>query len=286
MNKKLIIILGVLGSSFSAIFVRFAHAPAIVMAFFRMCIAAVIMLPIVLVKNRQELFSLAKKDLLLSMLSGVFLGLHFTTYFLSLDYTSIASSTTLACTEVFFVAFSLVFFFKETVSKQAWLGIIVAFAGSVIIALSDLGSGKDMFKGDLIALLAGLLMAFYTIIGKVVRKNVTTNTYTFIVYTMAAITVACAAAVTKTELFAVNGRILLCAAGTAIVCTLLGHSIFSWGLKYVQASYVSNAKMLSPVYATIFGVILFREIPDILGIVGCITVIAGVIIYSNNLKTN
>ena len=286
MNKKLIIVLGVLGSSFSAIFVRYANAPAIVMAFFRMGIAAVIMLPIVLIKNRQELFSLSKKELLLSMLSGVFLGLHFIAYFLSLDYTSIASSTTLACTEVFFVAFALVFYFKETVSKQAWLGIIVAFSGSVIIALSDLGSGKDMFRGDLIALFAALLMAVYTVIGKVVRKNVTTNTYTFIVYGMAAVTVACAALVTKTELFAVNGRILLCAAGTAIVCTLLGHSIFSWGLKYVQASYVSNAKMLSPVYATVFGIILFGEIPGILGVLGCLTVIAGVVIYSNNLKTN
>lgn len=283
-NKKLIIILGVLSASFSAIFARYADAPSTVLAFYRLCITELFLLPFVLKKNRQELFSLSKKDLFLSLLSGVFFGLHLTTFFLSLNYTSIASSTTLASTEVFFVAFALVFCFKETVSKQSWLGIIVAFSGSVVIALSDLGTGKDMFKGDLIALLAGFLMSLYTIIGKVVRRRVTTNTYTFVVYAAAALTVACESAFISTPLLPVSGRTLLCACGLAVFCTLLGHSVYSWGLKYVQASYVANAKMLSPVFAAVLGVFFFREIPGLVEIIGCLTVIFGVIIYSNNLK--
>lgn len=225
-----------------------------------------------------------KKNLLLSLLSGVILGVHFIVYFTAVKYTSISSCTTFATMEAFFVAFALVFIFKEKVSTKSWLGIVVTFIGACLIAAADFNSGSNRIKGDALAVLACVLVSSYTVIGRYVRKSgVSTNTYTCIVYVAAMITVALSALVTCEQIYPVSGRTLLCSLGLTVFCTLLGHSVFSWGLKYVQASYISNAKMMSPAFATVWGVLFFHEVPGVLSVIGIITVIAGVLYYSNNL---
>ena len=148
--KKLVIILGVLGVSFSAVFVRITDAPSLVLTFYRSLFAAIFLAPALFVKFRPELKKLTKKDVLLCVISGCFLGLHFSAYFESLRFTSIASSVVLVDTEVFFVAFAMLFFFREKISRQGWIGIFLAFAGSVVVAMADAGIGSDILKGDMI----------------------------------------------------------------------------------------------------------------------------------------
>lgn len=285
MNKKFIVILGVLFSSTSAIFGKFSDAAPAVLVFYRMIMVVLISVPMTLAKNRDELLSIRGKPLILSILSGVFFGLHLIFYFESFKYTSISSSTTLTTMEAFFVAFALVFIFKEKVSAKSWIGIVVTFVGTCVIAGADFGGGSYRIKGDLLALLACLLMSVYTLIGRYVRKSgVSTNTYTCILYVSAAVTVGLFAVLTGEPLSEISGRSLLCALALTVFCTFLGHSIFSWGLKFVQASYISNAKMLNPVFGTVWGLLFFGEKPTVISLIGMTAVIAGVLIYSNNLE--
>ena len=66
----------------------------------------------------------------------------------------------------------------------------------------------------------------------------------------------------------------------AIFSTILGHSIFSWCLKYFSPAFVSASKLCEPVVAAVFAGFLFREIPAPLQIVGCILILGGVLYYS------
>ena len=50
--KKLVIILGVLGVSFSAVFVRITDAPSLVLTFYRSLFAAIFLAPALFVKFR------------------------------------------------------------------------------------------------------------------------------------------------------------------------------------------------------------------------------------------
>ena len=65
----------------------------------------------------------------------------------------------------------------------------------------------------------------------------------------------------------------------AVFCTLLGHSVFSWGLKYLPASFVSTAKLLEPVFASVWGLLLFRERPTLPVLAGGAVVILGIVLY-------
>ena len=90
-NPYLILAVGVISVSTSAIFVKVSSASAGVIAFYRLLFTVLLMLPIFIVKYVEELKLISKKDWFFSILSGVFLAFHFILWFESLNYTSVAS---------------------------------------------------------------------------------------------------------------------------------------------------------------------------------------------------
>ena len=105
-HPMIMIVIGIIGISLSAIFVRYSQAPSAVTAAYRLMWTVLLMSPVVWAKGgtRRELLTTDKKTVLLCVVSGVFLALHFVFWFESLKHTSVASSTTIVCTEVIWVA--------------------------------------------------------------------------------------------------------------------------------------------------------------------------------------
>ena len=117
-------------------------------------------------------------------------------------------------------------------------------------------------------------------IGTVCRKNISTTVYTFLVYCSAALTVLVIALFGGLPLTGYGAENVLTAFGMAVFCTLLGHSVFSWGLKYLPPAFISTAKLLEPVFASVWGLALFGERPGLLTLLGGAVIIAGVALYS------
>ena len=278
--KRLAVLLGVAGVSLSAVLVRWSTAPSLILVLYRVGMAAALLAPYTLLRHREELRTLAQREVLLCLASGAFLGLHFAAYFESLRWTSIASSVVLVDTEVLFVALGTVLVLRQRLSGRAWLAVALAFGGSVVIAMADTAVGPDAVRGDIIALSGALCMAVYTMIGAVCRKNISTTVYTFLVYCSAALTVLVIALFGGLPLTGYGAENVLTALGMAVFCTLLGHSVFSWGLKYLSPAFISTAKLLEPVFASVWGLALFGERPGLLTRLGGAVIIAGVALYS------
>ena len=278
--KKLIIILGTISISMSAIFGRLSTAPSVILVFYRMLFAVLLLLPVVLTKCKYELKALQKKDVLRCACSGLFLGMHFTLYFQSLKFTSIAAAVVLVNMEVFFVALVVMFVWREKMPAKALAGIVIAFLGTVIIAIGDMGGGTNVFLGDVFAFIGSLCVAIYTMIGKKCRERLSTSVYTCFVYGFAALTVAIAAIATGTSFVGHDPMNLAYAFGMTIFCTFLGHSVYSWGLKYLSAAYITTIKLLEPLFAAILGFFFFAEVPGMLVVIGGIVIIAGILWYS------
>ena len=137
------IVLGILGISMSSILVKYSAAPSAVTAAFRLLWTVLLLTPLALGKRefRRELKMLKAKSVVLSCLSGIFLAVHFALWFESLQHTSVASSTTIVCTEVIWVSLGFWLFLKGNLSGKAIAAIAVALAGSVLVAWADSGSG-------------------------------------------------------------------------------------------------------------------------------------------------
>ena len=114
------VLIGILGISMSSIFVKYSQAPSVVTAAWRLLWTVALTTPAVLRKEiRREIAAMGKKMLLLSGLSGLFLAIHFATWFESLAHTSVASSTTIVCTEVIWVCLGFRLFLGGKISRKA-----------------------------------------------------------------------------------------------------------------------------------------------------------------------
>ena len=66
----------------------------------------------------------------------------------------------------------------------------------------------------------------------------------------------------------------------AVFSTILGHSIFSWCLKYFSPAFVSASKLCEPVVAAVLAGFLFGEVPGWLQLTGGVLILGGVVWYS------
>ena len=282
-DPRAVLLLGVLGASFSSIFVRWSAAPSLVTATGRLGWTVALLLPVVLLRHRRELLSSTPRDLLFCALSGICLALHFSTWFESLKWTSIASSTVLVSTEVIFSALGFALFLQGRIPRLGAAAIAVAFGGSAVLALSDAG-GAGALRGDLLAVLAAAAVAAYTLIGQVQRARQSTTVYTFLTYTACLLALLATDLATGTPVLGWGAREAGIGLLLALFCTLLGHSLFSWSLKWLSPAYVSAAKLCEPVFASVLGLLLFGEGISPLQALGSAAVLAGVLLYTRAEK--
>lgn len=281
-HPLIMIVIGIAGISLSAIFVKYSQAPSVVTAFYRLIWTVALMSPVVLGKRecRKELFATSRRTVALCAASGIFLGLHFTAWFESLNQTSVASSTAIVCTEVIWVALGYCLFMKGRVSLAAAGSILVTVGGSVLIALSDYSAGGNHLYGDFLALAAAVFCSVYTLIGRQARGYMSTAIYTYIVYAFCALALGLATAALGLPFTGYGLQSVVVGLLLAVCSTLLGHSIFSWCLKFLSPSFVSASKLCEPAVAAVFALFLFGEIPSPLQIAGGAVTISGVLLYS------
>jgi len=276
------IVIGVLGISLSSILVRYSTAPSALTAAWRLIWTVILMTPVVLGKRsvRQEMKQLGRRTVLFSILSGLFLAVHFAVWFESLLHTSVASSTTIVCTEVIWVSLGYCLFLKGILSAKSMLAIGITLAGSFLIAWADSGAGETNLYGDILALIAAIAVAAYTLIGRVVRSGVSTTVYTYIVYSACATSLVILCLVQGHGFFAYGFSGIAVGLMLAVFSTILGHSIFSWCLKYFSPSFVSASKLCEPVAAAAMAAMLFGEKMSGIQLFGGILILGGVSYYS------
>lgn len=292
------ILIGILAVSTASIFIRYAQqeAGSLVIAAYRLTVAALILAPAALLRHRPAITSLSGRDLRLGMLSGFFLTVHFATWITSLEYTSIASSVVLVTTTPLWVALFSPIFLKERISGRIALGLGLALAGTILVGLSDVCniSGGficpplseflrgQAFLGDFLALCGAWAAAGYVMIGRSLRSKLSLVPYIFIVYGMASIGLVGLVIASGQPVFGFMPATYLWLGLLAIIPQLLGHSIFNWALGYLSATYVAITLLGEPVGSTILAYVLLNEVPSPLKGFGAILILGGIVIASQN----
>ncbi|HEX74034.1 MAG TPA: DMT family transporter [Dehalococcoidia bacterium] len=277
MKPYVILLAGVLSISFAAIFIRLADAPPLVIATYRMTIAAIVLIPVASIKSMKGLNRLTRHDLLLILVSSVFIALHFGLWITSLNYTSIASSVVLVTSHPAFVAVMSYFLWSERLNKLAIGGIIVVLTGIISINYGGLTISSQALLGDLLALIAGFSMGAYLIIGGQLRKRIDVLTYLTIIYSCSAVILIIATVSFGYSLFGYSPMTYLMLILLAIVPQLIGHSCLNIALRLIPVTFVSVAILGEPVGATLLGCLILSEIPTANEVVGGVLIIGGIL---------
>jgi drug/metabolite transporter (DMT)-like permease len=262
----------VLAVSASAIFIRLAEAPAVAIAFWRCALGVAVLLPPALV--RKDDFPRGRA-MYAGIASGVALGAHFGFWISSLDYTSVAASVVLVSTQPVFVAVLAYLLFGEITTPLSFLGILVALAGTAVIAF-DKTIGSAAFFGNVLALIGAVTVAVYVLIGRSSRTGgVGVLPYSIVVYSAAAATLLPVALILDVRLWGYTGETWFWLAAITAGPQLMGHTVFNWALRYVEASVISGTILAEPVVAAFLAWLVLSERPGLLTVVGGAVVLAG-----------
>ena len=266
------VVVGVLAVSAAAIFIRLADAPALAIAFWRNALGVLVLLPLAF--YWRETFPRGRV-LLVGLASGVALGAHFGFWISSLDYTSVAASVVLVCTQPVFVAILAYLVFGERTSPLSVLGILIALAGTAVLS-ADGSVGSATFFGNMLAVVGAITVAVYVLIGRSLRTTgVGVLPYSIVVYASAVATLAPAALYTGAPLWGYSGETWFWLWVMTLGPQILGHTVLNWALKYVEASIVSGTVLAEPVISALLAWLILSEKPGIATVSGGAVVLFG-----------
>lgn len=271
-------VVGVLGAaviaiSFAAIFARLAETPGVVMAFWRLAFASLLLVPLSVRAWRRT--RPTRANVRPALLAGALLGLHFATWLSSLSYTTVAASVTLVTTTPLWVA--LISWARGRRPRGgALLGIGLAMVGGAVIGLGDVRGGSDPLLGDLLALVGAMAAAGYFLAGRAAqRAGLGLNAYVGVAYGTAAMVLAPFPWLFGQAYLGWPADTWLWILLMALAPQMVGHTGLNYAARHVDPTLVTTVTLLEPVGSSLLALALFAEVPGPLVLLGAPVLLAG-----------
>ncbi len=267
---------GVAAVSWSAILVRGADAPALVIASYRLIIAAVPMGALALWQQRRHPEPITTKSIWPLALSAGFLAAHFAFWIASLQHTSVVTAVVLMAMQPLIVGLASPLLLRESIQRQVWLALAVALAGVATMAIAHADEGVGELQGDLYAILGGFFAACYLLVGRSVRSETSWLRYVGVVYPITAMFLFAVTLIAREPLTGYTAKTMLMIALMALGPQLIGHSAINWSLGYLPVMIVAMAILVEPVISTILAALILNEYPSGPEMAGAALVLVGV----------
>jgi len=276
-------LLGVLSISSAAIIwgsngviVNLIPLDAFTIAFFRVFLASLILLPFMMIFRARDLARL-KSCWKLLVLNGLLLCLGWAFLFASMKLIPIAEAVLLNYLGPVFTAVLSPLILRERLAKTSIAALLLSLLGIYLISHEELvlGGSHDVL-GVVYGLLAGLSYAGFIIVSKKLRAEQSSLTTAFYSYVFAAIFLAAISRPITPSLSAPEWGLLLILSG---VNTCSAVTLYLYGLAMMEAPKAVVLAYLEPLSAAIMGALFLGQLLgpiDILG--GALIVISGYIV--------
>ncbi|MEL0126175.1 MAG: DMT family transporter [Actinomycetota bacterium] len=252
-------------------------APVLAIAFWRCLIGSGITGVWVILRRWSSLGALTRREIRLTVIAGVFLGLHFATWIPSLTLTTIAASTALVATQPIWAALIA----RATgvrISSRVWIGIAIAFSGVIVLTGVDLSVDPAHLWGDALALVGAVFSAAYVSVAERVRKTVDTSTMTFVLYAVSALTILPLVFVFGQQLVGFDAQAWALILAVTLGAQLLGHSMMTRVLSSTSATVVSLAILFEMPGATLVAAIWLGQVPPLALLPAAALILVGLVI--------
>jgi len=210
--------------------------------------------------KRLELFPGRLKD---GIIIGIMFGAEFGLIYTALLYTTASSAWILLYTSPFFHALGAHFFLagdRLTIRKSA--GLVLSFVGILILLSKHLGLPSiQQFAGDLMAIGASAIWALTTIYIKRRLVAVISPYHTLFYQTLFSIPILFLLSFLfqETPIQTINGLVLISFAYQSIIVAFFSYLVWFFLVHTYPVSRLSSFTFLTPVFATVAGIVLLKE---------------------------
>ncbi len=284
-EKRIYLILaaGILAISFAGVFVAMADAPAIIIAFYRMFFAIVILTPAFIYRDdcKFELF-IDKRPVII----GFFLAIHFILWVSAFEYTAVANAVIFIALQPLFTLLFERLWAREDLRPGIYRGLFIAILGSIIVGAGDLNNLFASIQGDSLAIMAAFFAGLYLFSGRSLRKKLDYFPYIYTVYTYATGFLLLAVIFSGQSFTGYSQTNWLLFIGLALGPTVIGHSILNLSVRYVPATLVSTTAIGEPILTSLLAWILLGDKIPPLTIVGGTIIIYGLLYTMRRNRKN
>jgi drug/metabolite transporter (DMT)-like permease len=223
-------------------------------------VIATVCLVIWMAGRRITLFVGHLKD---GLIIGLLFGAEFGLLYMAIRYTTASSAWILLYTSPFFHALGAHFFLtgdRLSIAKTA--GMMMSFAGILILLSQHLGMPSvHQFAGDMLALAAAMLWALTTVVIKRRLVAVVSPYHTLFYQTLFSIPILFLLSFVyqETPIRYLDGLILISLAYQGILVAFISYLVWFFLVHTYPVSRLSAFTFLTPVFATLAGVLLLGE---------------------------
>ncbi len=271
-----VLLAGLVGVSHGAIFARAADAHPIVIAAYRIGIAALAIAPFALHAALRHRETLTRRAVAQGIGAGIFLALHFATWIASLSLTSIANSVVLVTLNPIWIAIVATLMTRRRPASILLASIALSVGGGLVIGWGSAGTGEGRLTGDMLAIVGGMCMSGYLLLGREALRDMPLMPYIGLCYGVAALllwTAVLGLGLPAAGFPATTWQAFL---GMAVLSQILGHSSYNWALRVFQPGFVAVFLLGEPVLASAFGWIYFGEALAASTLAGGVLVLVGI----------
>ena len=282
-HAKIAVIIAVICGACSGSFSALTAIPAIGIGFWRLTLVLpFFLIPVLTSPEKKKLLKeVSRTDLLWCGLSGLFLFIHYFSWFNAVKMTNVASAAVLASFHPLAVLAVTVFILKQKVSLKSVAAIMASLIGGAVVMGFDMEAlTGGHLTGNLLGLSAGIFMGLYFAVGGHVRKRVDGSIYVLLVFAACWICFIAASIGTGTALLGYTLTDYLYVAAMAIVCQMGAHAVFNICMGHVNSLYVSAWETADPVFCILIAVITLGQVPTVYEVVGCAIVVGALLLYN------
>jgi drug/metabolite transporter (DMT)-like permease len=246
----------------------------------RFLIAAILLITILLMFERKQLKQINKKLIFSGILIGFWLYLGYATQTIGLLYTTSSKAGFLTGLSVVFVPLFSMFLLKQSPSRNAVFGVLIATFGLFLMTMTDV-TGLNIGDGLVfICAISFALQIIYT--GKFSSK------YPTLLLTVIQITTVAVLSIISSFIFEdwwrsfnveilLSKDVLIAIIITSVFATAMAFFIQTNFQKYTTATRVALIFAMEPVFAAITGYFWANERLSFSALVGCVLILAGMI---------
>ena len=274
-NSIVLLHLAVMLFGFSAVLGQFVSAPAVIIAGGRVIFSSITLLIFSLV-TKASLKLRSKKDYGIALFTGVVLAVHWTTFFQSIQSSSVAIGTITFSAFPLFLTFLEPLVFHEKLKFRSVISALVLLLG-VGITIPSFSLENETTIGIVWGLISALAYGVMSLSNRYLSGFYESRTICLYEQGTAAVVLLPALFLLQLQ-WTVENVVGIAAIG--LVCTAIAHSLYVAAQRNVKAQTAGVISGMETVYGILFAFMFLGEVPGVRELIGG-AIILGVAVFSS-----
>jgi drug/metabolite transporter (DMT)-like permease len=282
---------GVVGITWGALFVRWAGIPGPASAFYRVLVAALILVPWRAAATSAPMPS--RRAALIALASGVFFACDLALFNVAVLRTSATAASLLGNNSPIFVGLGAWLLFRERPRAAFWIGLGLALAGGAVIVSMDAGAGAAAagsgasgggafgdVTGDLMAVAASAFFAAYLMMTARVRAQMDTLTFNTLAIVGSVVTLWVVCVALGVPLGGYSWQVWSLLVGLGLIAQLASYFAISYALGHLPAAQTSVGLLAQAPLTAVLAMPLLGESITAGQVIGSVLVLTGIYVVN------